>query len=145
VDSRLRIPPQARILQDGNALVVYASDPENKLTVLQQTGAELLKLPDAQGRVCLTSLLQALAQREINELMVEAGQGLNGALLEQQMIDELLLYYAPVLMGGEAKGMFSMAALTEMDQRTRLEVFDTRQIGNDIRLRARVKTVAKGG
>lgn len=139
VDSRLRISPQARILQNGNALVAYASDPENKLAALQQTGAELLKLPDAESRVCLKSLLQALAQREINELMVEAGQGLNGALLGKRLIDEFLLYYAPVLMGSDAKGMFAMPALTDMAQRTQLEVFDLRQIGNDIRLRAHAK------
>ena len=140
VDSSLRISPHALILKDGNALIAYASDPENKLSALQSTGAELLKLPDAEGRVCLASLLEALAQREINELMVEAGQSLNGALLTQQLIDELLLYYAPVLMGSEAKSMFAMSALTEMSQRTQIEVFDVRQIDEDIRLRAKVKS-----
>lgn len=143
VDSRLRILPDALILKGGNALVAYASDPEGKLPALQQTGAELLQLPDAEGRVCLPSLLGALAEREINELMVEAGQGLNGALLEQQLIDELLLYYAPVLIGSEAKSMFAMTALTEMSQRTQLDVFDVRQIDSDIRLRARVKSTRK--
>ncbi|HEY8117676.1 MAG TPA: bifunctional diaminohydroxyphosphoribosylaminopyrimidine deaminase/5-amino-6-(5-phosphoribosylamino)uracil reductase RibD [Methylophilaceae bacterium] len=138
VDSRLRISPQANILKGGNTLVAYASDPEGKLVTLQRAGAELLKLPDTGGRVCLKSLLEALAQREINELMVEAGQGLNGALLEQQLIDELVLYYAPVLMGSEAKGMFAIPSLTDMAQRTKLEVFDMRQIGGDIRLRAHV-------
>ena len=138
VDSRLRISPQANVLKDGNALVAYASDPENKLSSLQQAGVELLKLPDTEGRVCLRSLLEALARREINELMVEAGQGLNGALLEQQLIDELLLYYAPVLMGSEARGMFAIPSLADMAQRTKLEVFDVRQIGGDIRLRAHI-------
>ena len=138
-DSRLRISPQARILQGGNVLLAYASDPDNKAAALQQAGAELVCLPDAEGRVCIKSLLELLAKREINEVMVEAGQGFNGVLLQQNLIDELLLYYAPILMGGEAKGMFAMPALTEMGQRTELEILDIRQIGKDIRLRARPK------
>ena len=137
VDSQLRLSPQARILRGGNALVAYASDPENKMAALQQTGAELLELPDDAGQVCLKSLLAALAQREINELMVEAGQGLNGALQELGLIDEYLFYYAPVLMGSEARGMFAMPALTEMSQRSELEILDLRAIGDDMRLRAR--------
>jgi diaminohydroxyphosphoribosylaminopyrimidine deaminase/5-amino-6-(5-phosphoribosylamino)uracil reductase len=140
VDSRLRISPQANILKGGNTLVAYASDPDNKAPALQQAGAELLLLPDAGGRVHLKNLLQELAKREINEILVEAGQGFNGALLEQNLIDEFLLYYAAVLMGGEAKGMFAMPALTEMSQRTQLEIMDLRQVGSDIRLRARPKT-----
>lgn len=141
VDSRLRIPPQARILQGGNVLVAYASDPENKLAALQGAGVELLLIPDADGRVCLNSLMTELARREINELMVEAGQGLNGALLQQNLIDEFLFYYAPILMGAEARGMFAMPALTEMQQRTQLDIMDIRQVGNDIRLRAKPRKV----
>jgi len=139
VDSRLRISPQAMILQGGNALVAYAIDPHNKLTQLQATGAEVVMLPDNDGRVCLQSLMQELARREINEVMVEAGSGLNGVLLQHGLIDELLLYYAPILMGSEAKGMFAMPALTEMSQRSELEIFDLRQVGKDIRMRARIK------
>lgn len=142
VDSRLRISPTARILQGGPTLVAYAADPDAKARALQQAGAELLLLSDGAGRVCLKSLLQALAQREINELMVEAGQGLNGALLEHALIDELLLYYAPLLMGSTAKAMFALPEFTHMQQRTELEILDLRTIGNDIRLRARPKPKA---
>jgi diaminohydroxyphosphoribosylaminopyrimidine deaminase/5-amino-6-(5-phosphoribosylamino)uracil reductase len=136
-DSRLRISPQAKILQGGHALIAYASDPDNKAIALQDAGAELLKLPDTDGRVCLKSLMTELAMREINEVLVEAGQGLNGALLEQGLIDELLIYYAPVLMGSQARGMFAMPALTGMSQRTQLDIVELRQIGGDIRIRAR--------
>ncbi len=139
-DSRLRISPQAKILQHGNTLIAYATDPENKAAALQDVGAELLMLSDAEGRVCLNSLMTELGKREINEVLVEAGQGFNGALLELDLIDEFLFYYAPVLMGSEAKGMFAMPALTEMSQRTALEVLDIRQFGQDIRLRARPKS-----
>jgi len=139
-DSRLRISLQAKILQDGNMLIAYATDPDNKAAALQDGGAELLMMPNAEGRVCLNSLITELAMREINEVLVEAGQGFNGALLEQDLIDEFLFYYSPVLMGSEAKGMFAMPALTEMSQRTALEVVDIRQIGQDIRLRAKPKS-----
>jgi len=137
VDSSLRISPDAKVLQDGHALIVYSSNPHNKRAVLQQTGATLLELPNEQGNVCLKSLLQALAQREINELMVEAGQGVNGALLNQGLIDEFLLYYAPVLMGSAAKGMFDIASLSDMQLRTQLQIMELLQIGNDIRIRAK--------
>lgn len=136
VDSRLRISAQAKILQGGKVLIAYATDLESKAAALHAVGVELLLLPNANGRVCLPSLLTELAQREINEVLVEAGQGLNGALLEQNLIDEWLFYYAPVLMGGEAKGMFAMPALTEMNQRTQLDIIDLRHVGSDIRIRA---------
>ncbi|HZV99432.1 MAG TPA: bifunctional diaminohydroxyphosphoribosylaminopyrimidine deaminase/5-amino-6-(5-phosphoribosylamino)uracil reductase RibD [Methylophilaceae bacterium] len=140
VDSRLKISAQAKILQDGNVLIAYADDPDSKAEGLKQTGAELLQLPDTNGQVCLLSLLKALAEREINEVLVEAGAGLNGALQELNLIDEFLIYYAPILMGEAGKGMFSMTALTQMSQRIQLEIMDIRQVGKDIRVQARPKT-----
>lgn len=139
-DSRLRISPQAKILQGGNVLIAYAEDPDNKASALKDAGAKLLLLTNKDNRVCLNSLMQELAKHEINEVLVEAGEGFNGVLLEQHLIDEFLLYYAPVLMGSTAKGMFDIKTLTDMQERTMLEVFDIRQIGQDIRLRARPKS-----
>ncbi|PPD16901.1 MAG: riboflavin biosynthesis protein RibD, partial [Methylotenera sp.] len=69
--------------------------------------------------------------------LVEGGEGLNGALLAQNLIDELLLYYAPKLMGSKAKGLFELPALTHMNQAIALDITDLRQIGCDIRLRAK--------
>lgn len=137
VDSNLRISPEAKILHGGNALVVYSSNPKNKLAALQDTGATLLEVSSDQGNVCLRSLLEVLAAREINELMVEAGQSINGALLQQNLIDEYIFYYAPVLMGGAAKGMFELPSLTDMQQRAQLHISEVRQIGQDIRVRAK--------
>lgn len=140
LDSRLKIPAQAKILQDSNVLIAYAADPNARAEGLRRAGAELLQLPDLNGRVCLESLMRALAAREINEVLVEAGSALNGALLDLNLIDELLMYYAPVLLGDTAKGMFSIAALTEMHQRKPLEILDIRQTGRDIRIRAKPGT-----
>ena len=135
VDSILRISPDALILKGGKTLVVYASDPNHKLSQFSEENVELLKIPDKTGKVCLRSLLQTLAAREINEVMTEAGQGLNGALLTQNLIDELLVYYAPVILGNDAMSMFAIPELTSMQQRIQLELIDVLQLGNDLRLR----------
>jgi diaminohydroxyphosphoribosylaminopyrimidine deaminase / 5-amino-6-(5-phosphoribosylamino)uracil reductase len=135
VDSRLQIPLNAQILQGGHTLLAYAHDAQNRLAQLQAGGVDCIQLAGADGRVCLNSVLTHLAGLGINELMVEAGQGLNGALLAQGLIDELLIYYAPILLGNSARGMFDFPPLQAMSQRTQLKLIDMRQIGQDIRLR----------
>lgn len=141
VDSQLRTPPQAKILEptilSAPSILAYADDLGHASAALIDAGAELVKLPDANGRVDLRKLLEVLAQRGVNEVLVEAGQGLNGALLSQGLVDELMIYYAPKLMGDMAKGMFAMPALTEMQQAVALEVMDVRMLGTDIRIRAK--------
>lgn len=139
VDSHLRISPDARILQGGKVLVAYAEDTENRLAAIKAAGADLVYLPNSQGKVDLLKLLQHLATLEINEVFVEAGQGLNGALQEANLIDEYLFYYAPVLLGSEARGMFVMPSMTEMAQRAELAILSVDKVGEDIRLRARPK------
>lgn len=137
VDSTLKTPIDAKILAGGNVLIAFAHDADNKSTALLAAGAELLCIPNEQGKVCLKTLLAHLAAREINEVLCEGGEGLNGALLAQNMIDELLIYYAPKLMGGAAKNMFAMPAFTAMQQAVDLQILDVRHIGSDIRLRAK--------
>jgi diaminohydroxyphosphoribosylaminopyrimidine deaminase/5-amino-6-(5-phosphoribosylamino)uracil reductase len=146
VDSHLQVPADCKMLDavlisTSPVLIAYASDANNNAASLSSTGAELLHLPDANGRVDLKLLLSHLALRGMNEVLLEAGQGLNGAFLHAQLIDEFIFYYAPKLMGAEAKGMFAMPELTEMQQVNDLQILDVRQIGQDIRLRAKpVKT-----
>ena len=137
VDSRLHISPDAKLLEGGNTLVVYAADIENKAQALQAAGAELACLPDADGRVDLQKLMQHLASLEINEVLVEAGEGMNGALQQADLIDEYLFYFAPVLMGSAARGMFGLPSMTEMTQRIELEILDMDKLGVDIRVRAK--------
>lgn len=136
VDSRLQIPLDAAILQGGSALIACASENAEKTAALAHLGAEVICLPDDAGRVCLKSLLSHLARNEINEVMVEGGAGLNGALQQQKLIDELLIYQAPVLLGHQAQGMFDFPALTDMQDKLKLQIFDTRQVGADTRIRA---------
>ena len=142
VDSQLQTPIDAKILRSenntgGNVLIAFANDTHNKSAQLLNAGAQLLCIPNEQNKVCLKTLLSHLAACEINEVLVEGGESLNGALLAQNLIDELLIYYAPKLMGSTAKGMFALPAFTQMSQAMHLDIIDMRQIGVDIRLRAK--------
>lgn len=147
VDSRLQTPVDskmldAEILKYSPVLIAYAHDQDKRAEKLKRSGVELACLANAAGKVDLMVLLQLLAQRGVNEVLLEAGQGLNGAFLHAGLIDEFIFYYAPKLMGDAAKAMFAMPELTEMQQATDLQIFDVRQVGGDIRLRARpVKTL----
>ncbi len=137
VDSKLRISPQAKILEGGNTLIAYVSDAENKADALSKAGAALIKVESSDGKVCLKQLLRHLAERGINEVMVEAGQTLNGALFALHLVDEFLFYYAPTLLGADARGMLAFPQLQNMQDRTQLSMIDLRQFGQDIRLRAK--------
>ena len=136
VDSQLRMPADANILKSGNVLIAYIQGNESQKAALSNAGAELLQI-DTKGNVCLKTLLTVLAERGINEVMVEAGQTLNGALLAANLVDEFILYYAPMILGADARGMLAIPALQSMQERMNLQIIETRQIGQDIRVRAK--------
>ncbi|WP_088331618.1 bifunctional diaminohydroxyphosphoribosylaminopyrimidine deaminase/5-amino-6-(5-phosphoribosylamino)uracil reductase RibD [Lacimicrobium sp. SS2-24] len=98
---------------------------------------------EKSARVSLPALMQHLAERGVNTLWVEAGAALAGAMLEHQLIDELILYQAPKLMGDKAKGMALMPSLSHMDQATHLSWKDVRMVDEDLKLTARVSYPAK--
>ena len=142
VDSKLQTPVDCQMLnantmQSSPVLIAYAVDAGNKIAALSATGAELVHLTDTNCQVDLLALLLNLAKRRINEVLLEAGQGLNGAFLQAGLINEFIFYYAPKLMGADAKSMFAISELTDMQQVTDLQILDVRQIGSDIRLRAK--------
>lgn len=139
VDSRLEIPMTARILQGGPTLVVGAVANAEKIEMLRSTGKFAEILPNACGKVDLRALLELLAQRGINEVHAEAGFKLNGSLLNEGLVDELLLYQAPCLIGHVASGLFNLPELTTLDGKRRLQILDRRQIGEDTRLIARFR------
>jgi len=139
VDSKLETPLTAKILRGGPVLVAAAVDDEKRANLLRAAGADLLLLPNAGGKVDLNGLLVELARRGINEVHAEAGFKLNGSLLREGLVDELLLYLAPCLVGHHASGLFNLPELTSLDGKCRLEIRDLRQIGEDIRLIARFR------
>lgn len=136
VDSKLQIDPAARVLEGGGAWVVCAiSDPEKEAR-LRERGAEVLCLPNPQGKVDLPELMRELGRRQINELHVEAGAKLNASLIREGCVDELLVYLAPSLLG-PAQPMFALPPLDDLAQQSRLAFHDIKQIGPDLRILAR--------
>lgn len=137
VDSKLETPLTARILDGGPVLIAGAVDDAERKAALTKAGAEVLILPNAQGKVELKDLLEELGRRGINEVHAEAGFKLNGSLLREGLVDELLLYLAPCLIGHAANGLFNLPELASLDGKQRLQIRDLRQIGADIRVLAR--------
>jgi diaminohydroxyphosphoribosylaminopyrimidine deaminase/5-amino-6-(5-phosphoribosylamino)uracil reductase len=139
LDSMLQTPPSARILQGGDVLVCTAVQDAEKIAVLERAGAKVSVMPDGAGQVDLSAVLRDLAQRGCNEVLVEAGSTLNGALLRAGLVDELLLYIAPQLLGDAARGMAQLGELTALDQRIELDWQDVRQVGRDLRIVVKVE------
>ena len=138
VDSRLETPLTAKVLKGGPVLIAGAVDDEKRAELLRAAGAEVLLLPNPQGKVELKDLLEELGRRGINEVHAEAGFKLNGSLLREGLVDELLLYLAPCLIGHHASGLFNLPELTSLDGKQQLAIRDLRQVGSDIRLIARL-------
>jgi diaminohydroxyphosphoribosylaminopyrimidine deaminase/5-amino-6-(5-phosphoribosylamino)uracil reductase len=138
VDSRLEIAASARVLGPGTLVVAAARDPA-RASPLEARGAEVIALPNASGKVDLSALLGELGRRGMNEVHVEAGFKLNGSLLREGLIDELLIYLAPILLGDAARGMFSLPALEELSRGSALELRELTRVGGDIRVIARFR------
>lgn len=142
VDSRLQTPLSSRALQHpevGGVLIVHAEHKPEHEARLRAAGVELWYCPNAAGKVDLNALMSELGRRQINELHVEAGSKLNGALISAGCADELLLYLAPSLLG-DARDMFSLPVLTDLTQQQRLQFHQFSQIGADLRILARFQS-----
>jgi diaminohydroxyphosphoribosylaminopyrimidine deaminase/5-amino-6-(5-phosphoribosylamino)uracil reductase len=139
VDRDADTPVGARVLADGNAVVATAGPRNDRWPAAVET----LALPNAEGRVDLSALLRELAQRGINEVHVEAGAKLNGALMRAGLVDELVVYLAPAVIGDPARGMFeSPEPLGSLAARVNLDWTSVDRIGADLRIVARVRKLA---
>lgn len=141
VDSRLQTPPDARLFTADRAVTIYTVDTQDsafmaRKTALQARGATVVILPAVAGKVLLDEMLHDLARRGINELHVEAGQRLNGALLRAGLVDEWLVYLAPQLLGS-GQGMSSFGPIDTLAQGQALEFYQIDRIGADVRILAR--------
>ncbi|MBS0423757.1 MAG: bifunctional diaminohydroxyphosphoribosylaminopyrimidine deaminase/5-amino-6-(5-phosphoribosylamino)uracil reductase RibD [Proteobacteria bacterium] len=139
VDSRLAIPLNARVLQDGTETFIFTAqfgDPEKK-AALDQLNARVMVFPNGSGAVDLQEMMATLADLEVNEVLVEAGSRLNGALIDAGLADELIIYLAPHLIGDNACGMIALPELTDLEYKKPLKIQDVRMIGQDIRLIAK--------
>lgn len=139
VDSRLETPLNAHLFLPGRAVYIYAAVHDDaKKTALEAIGAVVIYLPDTHGKVDLEAMLRDLAQREVNELHLEAGHKLNGSFAKAGLVDELLVYLAPKLLG-VGRGMASLGPLQSLNDAVNLQFLTHDMIGNDLRILARVE------
>ncbi|OHX20390.1 bifunctional diaminohydroxyphosphoribosylaminopyrimidine deaminase/5-amino-6-(5-phosphoribosylamino)uracil reductase RibD [Chromobacterium sphagni] len=134
LDGALKTDPSSRIYQGGRVLLASCAADPARLAAYQRQGVEALMLARGDGGADLTDLLRQLAARGVNQLMVEAGAGLNGALLRAGLVDEIVLYLAPSLAGDAARGLFAWPALTDLADKVRLDIVDVGKVGADLRL-----------
>ncbi len=147
VDSRLETPADAQLFQPQRPVWIYAAVPDgDRARALEARGARLRYLPGTatgtQGKVDLRALMADLAQQGVNELHVEAGHKLNGSLLREGLVDELLLYLAPKLIG-QGRDMAAFGPLARLDDALPLDFLSSTMLGPDLRLRARIRGRAR--
>ncbi|MCL4125720.1 UNVERIFIED_CONTAM: hypothetical protein GTU68_008912 [Idotea baltica] len=130
IDSEFKIPDKAKILAaEGDTLIATTSK-------VQRDNISAIEIAELENHVDLNQLMQALAKREVNDVLIEAGAVLNGAMLDAKLIDELVIYMAPKIMGDSAKGVFCLPALQTMADNIDLSITDIRAVGCDWRVTA---------
>jgi len=135
LDSRLRMPPTAKMLSlTGTTLVCCSGDRD--ANALQKSNAEVMAFAGTEGRVEVESVLLELGRRGVNELLVEAGPELAGHLLERDLVDELVIYQAPHIMGSQTLGLATTPSWLLLSDRRELIITDVRRIGRDTRITA---------
>ena len=138
LDSKLRTPATARILASpGQALVLCTDEDTGRAGALRAAGAEVVRLPSSGGSVDLAAALAHLADRQVNELLVECGAGLAGAFFAAGLVDELRLYIAPMLLGRGARPLADLAAPASMAERLEFSIVERQDVGKDLMLRLR--------
>ena len=143
VDSQLQTPPDARLFIAGRACYIYCAAPNDtafqaRKQALESQGAVVVELPNAHNKVNLPAMLADLAAKGVNELHVEAGTKLNGSFIREGLVDEMLVYLAPCMLG-EGLAMAHFGPLTQLDQGLSLDFKSVEKIGPDVRILARVK------
>ncbi|MBR5941612.1 MAG: bifunctional diaminohydroxyphosphoribosylaminopyrimidine deaminase/5-amino-6-(5-phosphoribosylamino)uracil reductase RibD [Neisseriaceae bacterium] len=140
-DSHLQTPANAKICTDGGRTIL-ACLPDFRATKTYPECVEILPImPDKSGQhIDLSNLMQKLAEKQIGQLWVEAGSVLNGALLNAGLVDEIIIYQAPMILGDCAKDAFRLPEITALNQAHRLIVQDIQALGNDIKITLRIQT-----
>ena len=139
VDARLDTPPTARLFDSASPVILFtAATDAARREALQARGAEIVDVPAHGGRLALEFVLDALAARHVNEVHVEAGARINGALLRKGRVDELLMYLAPTLLGA-GRGMADIGELQSLGDALAFEFHDASRVGADLRILARTR------
>ena len=139
LDPRLSTPPSARMLTvPGRTLIATCCPDEEVPEAIIDGTAEVIRFPGHSDGIDLLPLLHYLAQEEeVNEMLLEAGATLSGSMLRAGLVDELVLYVAPKILGSDARGLFRLPGLERMEEAVGLEILEVRAIGNDWRVTAR--------
>jgi len=138
IDSRLEMPPAAKILSGAPPLILTVSDDAAKRKALEARGAEVVKVPSQGAKTDLAAIAALLGERAFNEVTVETGGKLMGSLLRAGLVDELVLYVAPMILGNLAQGLFALPEFTSLDEALRPRIIDVRAVGRDWRITARM-------
>lgn len=137
-DSELRTPITARVLSPPGQAILFTVIPEGEQRrAFEARGVRIESARPASGGIDLRHLVTRLAELEVNEVWVEAGASLSGALFAARVVDELVIYFAPSILGGGARGMFELPELRSLTDRRELEIVETRMVGPDLRVIAR--------
>lgn len=140
VDTNLSMPVDAKMLSEkGKTLLMTCSADEHIAKALEDAGADIHIMPHCNTNVDLASVLQQLSDMQMNDVLLETGATLSGAMLQAGLIDEMVIYMAPVLMGNNARGLFALPELEAMQDKIELDIIDQRVVGEDIRITAKVK------
>ncbi len=134
VDSQNRLTPDLPLFKSESPVLLA----RHKASGEWPEWVQQLELPLLDGKLDLVSLFMLLAKQNVNSVLVEAGPRLCGALLEKGLVDELVLYQAPKLMGDEGRGLFHLPGLTRLFQAPKLAIKDVRMVGPDIRITAKI-------
>lgn len=135
LDSGLKTPVDAALLSvPSRCLILTCSNDRARKAQLERAGFEVVYLPARNGRLILGETMRFLAAQQINTLTVEAGAVLNGALLEENLIDEMIIYLAPCVLGDRGKGLFALESVQNMTDRINWRLNEVRQIGPDLKL-----------
>lgn len=135
LDSRLRMPLTARMLSlPGRNIILTCSGEPQKIETLQALGVEVFCAAEDNGHIALPAVLDLLGRLQVNELLIEAGATLNGALLAENLVDEWIVYMATSILGDQGRGLFTLPGLRRMADKKQLNLLDVRQVGPDLRL-----------
>ena len=139
-DSALKTSADAQLFRTDRDVVIYAN---SATEVKDLENCQVMAVPSgSEDGIDLKKMLADLAAREINEVHVEAGATLCASLIKEQLVDELLLYIAPHLLGADARGLFAISGLTDMAERTEFEFSGVQQVGRDLRVLLRPVVVS---
>jgi len=137
LDSYLTIKSDSKILKESNIIIIYGEDKDLNIKKLKKNKVTFKKLPLLNNRINLGDVMAYLNELNINELWVESGPELNGQLLSLGLLDELITYTAPYILGGNANSMFNAPILNSMNDKIKFSVLDIRSFGEDIRIQAK--------